>query len=211
MPQRRRFLAIAATWSALGPAAAMAAPAPQPVVWKGVTLGALASMSIVHPDRAHAQALLTRSLAEIERLEGIFSLYRPDSVLSRLNAAGRLDAPPAELVELLSFSLALARATDGAFDPSVQPLFKTYLEHFSQPGAAPAGPPPARIKRALASVGFADVELDSDHVRLHRPGAALTLNGVACRATTSKQESTRGTPPLRPRPRVAAVLVQLRL
>ena len=37
----------------------------------------------------------------------------------------------------------------------------------------PAGPPPARIKRALASVGFADVELDSGHVRLHRTGAAL--------------------------------------
>ena len=178
MPQRRRFLAIAASWSALGPAA-MAMPTPQPVVWKGVTLGALASMSIVHPDRAHAQALLARSLAEIERLEGIFSLYRSDSVLSRLNAAGHLAGPPTELVELLSFSLSLARATDGAFDPSVQPLFNAYLEHFSQPGAAPAGPPPARIKRALASVGFADVELDSGHVRLHRPGAALTLNGVA--------------------------------
>ena len=40
MPQRRRFLAIAASWSALGPAA-MAMPTPLPVVWKGVTLGAL--------------------------------------------------------------------------------------------------------------------------------------------------------------------------
>ena len=83
MPQRRRFLAIAATWSALGPAAAMAAPAPQPVVWKGVTLGALASMSIVHPDRAHAQALLTRSLAEIELITATAAML--SKILSEVN------------------------------------------------------------------------------------------------------------------------------
>lgn len=177
MLQRRRFLTIAASCAALGPAAALAAP--EPVVWKGVALGAIASMRIDHPDRAHAQALLAASVAEIERLEGIFSLYRPGSALSRLNAAGELAAPPPELVELLAVSLMLARESGGAFDPTIQPLFALYLRHFGRPGAAPGGPPPAEIDRALAAVGHGSVEVDSARIRLHRPGAALTLNGIA--------------------------------
>lgn len=176
MLKRRRFLTIT---GCCGMAALPATAAPAPVVWRGVALGALASMQLVHPDRAHARALLARCLAEIERLEGIFSLYRPDSALSRLNAAGQLLAPPLELVELLSFALALARASAGAFDPSVQPLLQLYYEHFRQPGAAVAGPGRARIRAALARVGFGQVEVGSARIRLARPGAALTLNGVA--------------------------------
>ncbi len=179
MLPRRRFLAIAACCGTLGPVAALGNAAPAPVVWKGVALGALASIRIVDPDRPRAERLLRDSLAEIERLEGIFSLYRPDSALSRLNTAGELAAPPAELVELLDFSLALAHASGGAFDPSVQPLLRLYLEHFSQPGAAAAGPAPAAIRRALAAVDHAAIEVDGQRIRLRRPHAALTLNGVA--------------------------------
>lgn len=180
MLKRRRFLTITAGCGMAGLQAGLPAQAaPVPVVWRGVALGALASMQLVHPDRAHARALLDQCLAEIERLEAIFSLYRPDSALSRLNAAGELAGPPVELVELLSFALALARASDGAFDPSVQPLLQLYYAHFSQAGAAAGGPAAARVRAALARVGFEQVEVGSARIRLARPGAALTLNGVA--------------------------------
>jgi len=183
MLNRRRFLSIAATGVVLGsmPAGlALAAPAsPAPTVWRGVAMGALASMTLVHPDRPHAQAMIARCMAEVERLESVFSLYRADSALSRLNATGRLDDPPAELVELLSFGLSLAHASDGAFDPSVQPLLRLYLEHFSRPGASPHGPSARAIAQARRRVGFADVEAGLDRIRLGRPGAAITLNGVA--------------------------------
>lgn len=184
MLNRRRFLSIAATGAALGSipgglALATSVAAPSPTVWKGMAMGALASMTLVHPDRAHAQAMITRCLAEVERLESVFSLYRQDSALSRLNAAGVLDDPPSELVELLSFSLSLAHRSGGAFDPTVQPLLRLYLEHFSSPGASPRGPSPQDIARVRQRVGFADVEVGSRRIRLGRPGAALTLNGVA--------------------------------
>lgn len=182
MVKRRRFLSIVACCGApclLADTPALGATVP--VSWRGVALGAQASMQLVHPDRAHARALLARCLDEIERLEGIFSLYRPDSALSRLNATGELAAPPLELVELLSFAIALARASEGAFDPSVQPLMQLYYEHFRQPGAAPApaGPSRARLAEALARVGYRHIEVSSALIRLRRPGAAITLNGVA--------------------------------
>lgn len=177
--KRRRFLAVVASCGAAFGSAVQATPAAAPSVWRGVAMGALASITIVHPDRRAAQALIANSVDEIERLERIFSLYRPDSALSHLNAAGELADPPQELVELLSFSLALARASGGAFDPTVQPLLRLYFEHFAKSGAAPAGPSTASLLYALQRVGFAAVEVRPDRIRLGRRGAAITLNGVA--------------------------------
>jgi len=184
MLKRRRFLSIAAMCAAMGSmpgglALAAVAPSLRPTVWKGVALGAPASMTLVHPDRPHAQAMVARCVAEVGRLESVFSLYRPDSALSRLNATGLLEYPPTELVELLSFGLSLAQRSGGAFDPTVQPLLRLYFEHFSRPDASPRGPSPQAIAHARQRVGFADVEVGAARIRLGRPGAAISLNGVA--------------------------------
>src|SRR5690606_40717482 len=56
---------------------------------------------LLHPDAELANDLLRITVAEIRRLEAIFSLYRPDSALSRLNRDGRLAGPPLDFVELL--------------------------------------------------------------------------------------------------------------
>ncbi len=179
---RRRFLSIVAACAALTPVAgARATPSNQvrPVVWKGTALGALASMTLVAPDRARAQALVRRCVGEIDRLESVFSLYRRDSALSRLNAAGELRDPPLELVELLSQAIALARASGGAFDPTVQPLYRLYAEYHAAPGASAAGPSAAAIAAALRDVGFGGIELTARRVHLRSRGMAITLNGIA--------------------------------
>ncbi len=186
MNTRRRFLAIAASAGAIAglPALARASTsadtsATATSTWKGVALGAPVSMTLVHPDREFARATIDTCVAEIDRLESIFSLYRPQSALVQLNAAGMLAQPPAELVELLSFALSLARQSQGAFDPTVQPLYRLLAEHFAHPDATPAGPDARAIGRVLESVGHRHVELDAGLVRLHRPAMAITLNGVA--------------------------------
>ena len=182
MLNRRRFLTIAASCAAAGAVASplgFAATSTPPSEWRGVAMGAAASMTLVHPDRAHAREIIARCVQEIERLEAVFSLYRADSALSRLNATGSLERPPHELVELLSFSLSLAELSRGAFDPTVQPLLRLYFEHFSTPGASPSGPSAQVIAETTRRVGFSDVEVGADRIRLGRRGAAITLNGVA--------------------------------
>ena len=178
MPNRRRFLSIVASCTALAPLAAARAVA-APSVWRGTAMGALASMTLVHPDRARAQALIGECVAEIERLEAILSLYRADSALVRLNAAGELQAPPQELLELLSFALVLSRQSEGAFDPTVQPLYRLYADHFAQPGADARGPGRTAIARVLRVVDFRAVQVSAGRIRFARPGMALTLNGIA--------------------------------
>ncbi len=179
---RRRFLAVVGASAACGGLPVVAATArgtPDPVVWKGTALGAAASITLVHEDRAHALRVLNECIDEVERLERIFSLYRGDSALTRLNEAGELREPPVEFVELLAASLALARASDGAFDPTVQPLYRLYEAHFRSPGAAPEGPSAQAIAQVLQSVDHRRVDVAADRVALGRRGMAITLNGIA--------------------------------
>lgn len=181
---RRRFLGIAAAMAglALPPSAAALAgdrAAAGLRVWRGVALGADAVLQIHHDDPVEADRLITLSLAEIARLERVFSLYRPDSALVRLNRDGALDDPPLDLVRLLSDSARVSRLTGGAFDPTVQPLWRLHADHFAVPGADPEGPPASAIRRATALVDWRGVSVDAGRIALARPGMALTLNGIA--------------------------------
>jgi thiamine biosynthesis lipoprotein len=105
----------------------------------------------------------------------VFSLYRTDSALTRLNAEGSLAQPPFELLECLGLCGAVHAATGGLFDPTVQPLWRLYADSFAA-GAAPA---PAAVAEAHARIGWGAVRLDAGRIAFARPGMALTLNGVA--------------------------------
>lgn len=168
---RRRFLTIAG-----GVACAAAMPARHAAAltqWRGVALGAAAAITLDHPQ---ADRLIQQALAEIERLEGVFSLYRAESSLSRLNAAGRLEAPPFELLECLSLAGRVHATTGGAFDPTIQPLWSLYAEHAAQGGA---GLPPAEARAAvLARIGWDRVRIAAGEIVLPE-GGALSLNGIA--------------------------------
>lgn len=163
---RRHFLVAAACGALLTPSGAPLARSRELYRWRGIVLGGSAEMLLATADEAHAAALAQRCVAEIHRLEAIFSLYQPDSALCHLNRAGHLRNPPPEMLELLALSRTLWAASDGAFDPSVQPLWQA---------RASGGDIPA----ALAKVGFEGVAFDRASVRLRRPGMALTFNGIA--------------------------------
>ncbi|MFJ3464102.1 FAD:protein FMN transferase [Achromobacter spanius] len=180
-PARRRFLGIVAASSALALAPGFLRRAHAgiaPTRWQGVALGADAELRLYHPDRQAAEQLIERALQELRRLEGVFSLYRDDSALSILNRKGYLADPPSDLVRLLSECRHYAELTGGLFDPSVQPLWRVYADHFAQTGASPDGPAQNDIARALQSVSYRSIQVDTQRIRL-QPGMALTLNGIA--------------------------------
>ena len=98
---RRRFLAIAATLATgVGipfaisrrtnqPTQPTHPTSPnqeeQPVIWRGIALGSGAELRLFGVERKQAEMLVNKVLAEVSRLEKIFSLYRDDSLISRLN------------------------------------------------------------------------------------------------------------------------------
>ena len=147
--------------------------------WRGPVLGTLGAITLYHDDEASARALLAACAEDIARLERWVSLDRADSLINQLNREGRLAAPPAELVALLRDAHAVSELTDGAFDITVQPLWRLYAAHFEAPGASPAGPSRQAIERARRSVAFRALEIAPERLRFARPGMAITLNGIA--------------------------------
>lgn len=175
---RRRALQIVAG-SAIGVlAGARAHAAIPPIVWEGTALGAPARLILVGEGEQAAKATVRLCLDEVERLEREFSLYRPDSALSRLNANGALDRPSLDFLRLLRLSVAFAERTGGAFDVTVQPLWQVYADHFTARPHDREGPPPAAIKEAVSRVGYRRLSVSSERIVV-APGMAVTLNGIA--------------------------------
>lgn len=176
---RRRMIAITAATGASVSLIGRVAQASQAVRWHGSALGAQVSIEIYHSDRAEAERLVERCLLEVRRLEQQFSLYRPDSAICALNRAGILVAPDPDMVKVLEASQLFAKLTDGAFDPTVQPLWRLYADHFSTEQPDPAGPSSAELAAALGKVGHGGLLVGADRVALAKRGAAITLNGIA--------------------------------
>lgn len=184
---RRRFVRIsaAAAGLALVPFGQAAKANSRLVTWQGTMLGATATMKIHHEDPREAERLIATACAEARRLERLFSLYLKDSALVELNRTGVLVDPAAELADLLAISQHYAELTGGIFDPTVQPLWELYADHFSQADADPAGPPRAAVRAALARVGHDRLTISRDRIVMPR-GTAVTLNGIAQGYVTDK-------------------------
>lgn len=169
---RRRFIAISASLALLPWTALAATPVAR---WRGAAMGAGASLQLVGLTTEDAAGIFQEIEAELSRLEDIFSLYRPDSALSRLNRQGQIAAPPPEMTELLGLVDAVHDITGGVFDPTVQPLWSLHAA-----AAATGERPDAKAVAVTADrVGWRKVHHDTSEIAFRSPGMALTLNGVA--------------------------------
>src|SRR5262245_20155233 len=117
----------------LAPIAAVAlacqqAPPPAPVVHelKGETIGRswfVKWHGDVPATEAEVEDAVVRVLGEVD---AALSTKRPDSDISRARAAEGPIVVREETVDVVDAALAIARATDGAFDPTVQPLMELW-------------------------------------------------------------------------------------
>jgi FAD:protein FMN transferase len=157
-------------------------PAGQLFTWQGEVLSGLAELSLWHTDEATARRAMRQIEAEIARYEAIFSLARAESEISRVNAAGSLAQPSTELRALMEEGRRFSVLSAGAFDVTVQPLWRLYEAHFwsGKAGEVGAGDILARARDVAQSlVDYRAVEVGSGRIAFARPGMAVTLNSLA--------------------------------
>lgn len=138
--------------------------------------GSKISITVLHADPPTARDAVDAAFGELALIEQLMSVYRDDSQLSRLNRDGYLDDPHPYLVRVLQFARQTSRQTNGAFDITVQPLWRL----FDTARAAGRLPSEGEIAAARGSVDWQCVEATERRVRLvsdRRP--AITLNGIA--------------------------------
>lgn len=130
-------------------------------------------------DPRRLRAIGEEALAEIAGAESLWSRFRPTSEIAWINraAGGAPVRVSASTFRLLTACLALARATDHAFDPTVGPLLRAWGIGADAPQQRPDA---SRVESALELVGIDKVELDeaASTVRLARRGMELDLGAV---------------------------------
>jgi FAD:protein FMN transferase len=137
--------------------------------------GTLVSIEAWHADEHTAEAAVDAAFGELELVEQLMSIYRPDSQLSQLNRHGVLRKPHPYLVEVLRVSEAMSRRSAGAFDITVQPLWTLFAEA-KKAGSLPTA---ASIERAQKAVGWRQVAVAADRIQLRGKETQITLNGIA--------------------------------
>ena len=147
----------------------------QPVTRTSWALGSEVSFTVLHPRSDVADAAITAALGELELVEELMSIYRPNSQLCRLNREGVIDDAHPYLLQVLQYAQSISRRTEGAFDITVQPLWALYA------AAQKAGqlPDPAAIAATRKTINWRRVEITPPRVQLHGSRAEVTLNGIA--------------------------------
>lgn len=152
------------------------------IVFAGPTMGTTYSVKIVNPPANVAPAQLQATIdAVLARIDREMSGYRPDSELSRFNAATSTDwfEVSTDVVTVVDAALAVAAITQGALDITVAPLVALW-------GFGPSGEPadlPADelVERTRARTGYRKVTTRKQPAALRKeiPDLTLDLNAVA--------------------------------
>lgn len=141
-------------------------------------MGTIVTLTVVAADESAGEEAIAKGFSEVARLEQLFSSYRSDSDLSRLNSqagAGPV-AVAAELAQLVFTARVLAEQTGGAFNPLMGPVIKAWgIPH------NPSVPSPSELAllRPLIDLDGLSVDREQNTIALSRPGMAIGLGGIA--------------------------------
>src|SRR4051812_18797096 len=128
----------------------------------------------VHAANAgRAAECASSAIAEVARIEAKYSRYRPDSIVSRINANAGGDpvAVDDETLQLLAYAGTCHEQSGGLFDATSGVLRRAW--RFDSGGV----PSDEELAALLPLVGWHGVEIDSHHVRLTRAGMELDFGG----------------------------------
>lgn len=125
------------------------------------------------------QSILEQVKQRVLELHRRFSIFDPDSEISRINQSAGIRPVPVseETFSLLSLSLEYAAATNGAFDVTAGAMSGLWRNAIR----AAAMPTQTEVERCKARCGFENLRLDDTHrtAFLAKAGVGLDLGGIA--------------------------------
>lgn len=129
-------------------------------------------------DKVHAG--FEAAIAEIKRVEAIMTTWRPDSELSKVNAAAGKSAVPVsdETLQIVKDSIHTSEISEGTFDITFQTLHG--LWKFDE-DLDPHPPTDAQVKARLPFVGYKNILVDdaAKTIKLAKPETQISLGGIA--------------------------------
>jgi thiamine biosynthesis lipoprotein len=142
-------------------------------------MGTIIKIVVVGVEASKAAPVVDAALAEMHRLEGVLSEWRPDSEISRVNqAAGEHPVKVGvDTLRNVQVSNEVSKWSDGAFDLSWAALRDLYM---FQPGQEKV-PTQAELDARLPLINWRDIVVDAKKstVFLKKKGMLLGTGGIA--------------------------------
>ena len=143
-------------------------------------MGTLAEVLVAHPG-SDASDLARAALEEIRDVERRMTRFDPSSEVGRVNAnPDRYFTVSRATGQVVSTALAIARASDGSFDPSLGRLEAQWGFYEKKP---PTKLPTARDAQKAHDPGYRNIELRGDsarpRLRIKGPDIQIDLGGIA--------------------------------
>jgi len=145
-------------------------------------MGTLVEITVVAPKTKEPQDLIEGARKEIARVEDLFSPYKKDSVVSRLNdlPAGtplRLKPEEMDVMDVFEDAHDISESSDGAFDIT----FASVGDLWSFDPQNPRIPTQEEIAKALPRIGYRNVIADRQTatITLAKEGTRVGLGAIA--------------------------------
>jgi len=135
-------------------------------------MGTVVEITVAHRSEELARAAIREAMGEFQRVDDLMSSYKPGSVISRVNQAGSSVKVPVgeDVFYLLKDAAAMSAASEGAFDPTIWPVYQ--LWGFDQGGKVPIT---ETIANALPLVGYHNLLFDNSALSV---GFTINLMGL---------------------------------
>ena len=138
-------------------------------------LGTTCELQFVCDDAVRAEKFRHAAVGWVANFETRYSRFRPDSLLSKINAAAGQTAVKidAEMDQMLNVCAALHEMTQGILDVTALPLMRLWDYRSGQPRI----PAASEIASARSLVGWAKVQREPGQIFLPLAGMALDFGG----------------------------------
>ncbi|MEW6086722.1 MAG: FAD:protein FMN transferase [bacterium] len=141
-------------------------------------MGTIVDIKIYRAEKEKARAVIKKAFDEIERIDKLFSHYKEDSIIAKINNnSGRWIEVPGEVLNLVDRAVKFSDLTGGAFDITIGPVVNLWGFGPSRNRRVPSR---AEISDKLSLVNYKNIEIDKEKNRIKiKKGMRLDMGGIA--------------------------------
>lgn len=141
--------------------------------YNDLLFGSYVKIKLLEPNRLKANQAVEEALAEMARLDSIFSLYNQNSEIYQINRQGK-GKLSRDFKNLLTRALEVSEKSNGAFDITVLPLIQFWRNYFKSEKL----PDSLELKRQLRLVDYRKIKIQNDSIYLP-DSVKIDLGGIA--------------------------------
>jgi len=153
-----------------------------------VLMDTYCTITVVSDSKSTAEEAIEAGFSEIKKLEDLLNYFSDKSESTALGKAAGSHAVKVspETLEIINKTIETAKASEGAFDPTIAPVIR--LWDFTHKSPEPSIPSVHVVDNALKLTGFNKIRVDEERseVFLEQQGMEIDLGGITKGYTADK-------------------------